>query len=68
MYLFQPISGGKLIAQAEIHIPDTTILILVMVTLCCLALVMQWITQALSIEMAVMDQMAAMPDITDMEP
>ena len=68
MYLFQPISGAKLIAQAEIHIPDTTILILVMVTLCCLALVMHWITQALSIEMAVMDQMAAMPLITDMEP
>ena len=41
MYLFQPISGGKLMATAEIHIPDTTILILVMVTLCCLALVMQ---------------------------
>ena len=68
MYLFQPISGGKLIAQADIHIPDTTILILVMVTLCCLALVMQKITHALSTVIAVSDQMVAMADITDIAP
>ena len=48
---------------------DTTaIIILVMVILCCLALVMQKITQALSTVMAVRDQIVAMAEITDIAP
>ena len=60
--------GGNEVKIAVVHIPPTIILILLILTLCCLALVMQYTTHALSMEMAVMDQMTAIPDITEMAP
>ena len=68
MYLFHPSKGAILVATADIQMKTTTTIILVMVTLCCLALVMQKITQALSTVIAVRDQMVAMADITDIAP
>ena len=57
-----------LIVTAAIQMKTTNIIILVMVTLCCLALVMQKITHALSTVIAVSDQMVAIADITDIAP
>ena len=54
--------------MAAIQMDTTTIIILAMVILWCLALVMQKITQALSTVMAVRDQIVAMAEITDIAP
>ena len=54
--------------MAASQMDTTTIIILVMVILWCLALVMQKMTQALSTVMAVSDQIVAMAEITDIAP
>ena len=56
------------IATAAIQMDTTTSIILVMVTLCCLALVMQKTTQALSIVIAVRNQIVAMAETTEIKP
>ena len=68
MYLFHPSKGALLVTRAPTQMETTKNIILVMVILCCLALVMQKITQALSTVIAVRDQMVAMADITDIAP
>ena len=54
--------------MAASQMDTTTIIILAMVILWCLALVMQKMTQALSTVMAVSDQIVAMAEMTDIAP